>query len=127
MRLYFDSVATIYFVEGIEPWFSRIAAKLAATGGRIVSSDLVRMECRVKPLRLGDSHLLADFDAVFASSEFVPITATVFDRAAHIRATHGFKTPDSIHLAAATESGCDAFLTNDVQLTRFPDLTVEVV
>jgi predicted nucleic acid-binding protein len=32
---------------------------------------------------------------------------------------------DALHLAAAIESGCDAFLTNDDQLRNFPDLTVE--
>jgi hypothetical protein len=32
-----------------------------------------------------------------------------------------------LHLAAAVESGCDVFLTNDAQLTRFAAFTVEVV
>ena len=42
-------------------------------------------------------------------------------------ASHGFKTPDALHLAAAVVGGCAAFLTNDAQLARFPGLTVEVV
>ncbi len=126
MRVYFDSSAMIYLVEYTLPWGPRIQARLAA-GDTVVFSDLTRMECRVLPLRLGDAALLATYDGAFARSEFTPITTAVFDRAANIRATHGFKTPDAIHLAAATESGCDAFLTNDAQLTRFPDLTVEVV
>ena len=44
-----------------------------------------------------------------------------------IRGRYRFKTPDSIHLAAAVESGCQLFLTNDVRLNRFTDLTVEVL
>ncbi len=32
---------------------------------------------------------------------------------------------DALHLAAAIESGCDVFLTNDDQLANFPDITVE--
>jgi hypothetical protein len=31
---------------------------------------------------------------------------------------------DSLHLAAATEQGCSLFLTDDVQLRGFPDITV---
>ncbi|HEX4610339.1 MAG TPA: hypothetical protein VH092_19270 [Urbifossiella sp.] len=32
---------------------------------------------------------------------------------------------DALHLAAAIESGCDRFLTNDGQLANFPDILVE--
>jgi predicted nucleic acid-binding protein len=126
MRVYFDTSAMICLVEYTLPWGPRIQTRLAA-GDTLVYSDLTRMECRVLPLRLGDAALLATYDGAFARSEFVPITTAVFDRAAHIRAAHGFKTPDAIHLAAATESGCGAFLTNDAQLARYPDVTVEVV
>ena len=126
MRVYFDSSAMIYFVEGVSPWASRIQARIDA-GATMVLSDLTRMECCVLPLRTGNAALLSRYVAMFSVAEFVPITTAVFDRAAHIRATHGFKTPDAIHLAAAAESGCDAFLTNDARLAPFPDVAVEVV
>lgn len=126
MRVYFDSSAMIYLVEGISPWAPRIQARLDA-GATVVLSDLTRMECCVLPLRTSNAALLARYDAMFSVAEFTPITTVVFDRAAHIRAVHRFKTPDSIHLAAATESGCDAFLTNDARLAAFPDVKVEVV
>ena len=32
---------------------------------------------------------------------------------------------DALHLAAAIESGCDVFLTNDNQLSNFSDIMVE--
>ncbi|MCL4204761.1 MAG: type II toxin-antitoxin system VapC family toxin [Pirellulaceae bacterium] len=32
---------------------------------------------------------------------------------------------DALHLATAIEFGCDVFLTNDNQLSSFPDITVE--
>jgi predicted nucleic acid-binding protein len=51
----------------------------------------------------------------------------VFRKAAEIRAQHNFKSPDALHLAAAVLSACDVFLTNDAQLIRFPDLTIEVL
>ena len=34
---------------------------------------------------------------------------------------------DSLHLGAAVEHGCGLFLTNDVLLRRFPDITVELL
>jgi predicted nucleic acid-binding protein len=53
--------------------------------------------------------------------------SSVYDRATLIRARHNFKLGDSLHLAAAVESGSGVFLTNDVRLGRFPDLAVEVL
>jgi predicted nucleic acid-binding protein len=60
-------------------------------------------------------------------AELADFTGAVFRRAAEIRASHNFKTPDALHLAAAVEGGCTAFLTNDAQLTRFPGLAVKVI
>jgi predicted nucleic acid-binding protein len=59
-------------------------------------------------------------------------------RASAIRGGHAYPaTPpaqpkryglaDALHLAAAIESGCDVFLTNDNQLASFPDITIEVL
>ena len=72
---------------------------------------------------------LALYDDFFAlpNVQIVPITQAVFDRATLIRATLNFKLADSLHLAAAVEAGCDLFLTNDTQLGRFPDITVEIL
>jgi len=38
-----------------------------------------------------------------------PSLSRMFDRATELRAQHGFKTPDAIHLASAIEAGADAF------------------
>jgi predicted nucleic acid-binding protein len=129
---YLDSSILIYYYDHVgliqvraSQW---IAAYLAA-GDHLVVSDLVRMECRVGPIRSGDAARLTRFDAYFARPDLglAPMTAAVFDQAAEIRARYGFKTPDSIHLAAAVESGCDRFLTNDARLSRFTGITVEIM
>jgi predicted nucleic acid-binding protein len=102
---------------------------LAAPGVVLVSSELARLECLVLPLRNGDAPRVGEFDMFFHArvDELVEFTRVVFRRAAAIRASGNFKTPDALHLAAAVEGGCSAFLTNDAQLTRFPGLVVEVV
>jgi predicted nucleic acid-binding protein len=84
------------------------------------------MECRVLPVRLGDLQLLSDYEAFFSIQihEIVPLDAQVMDKATDIRAFYRFGVADSIHLAAAVVSGCDAFLTNDLRLANFGELQV---
>ena len=66
----------------------------------------------------------------------VPLSAAMYLRAAAIRGAHTYPVTaagpprryglaDSLHLAAALESGCDVLLTNDQQLSNFPDLAIE--
>lgn len=51
----------------------------------------------------------------------------MIERAAELRAQHGFKTPDAIHLATALVQAADVFLTGDAGLTRCPGLQVVVL
>ena len=44
-----------------------------------------------------------------------------------MRARYGFATPDAIHLGADIASGCDAFPTNDIRITRFQDMDVDLI
>ena len=129
MRIYLDTAPVIYTVEQVPLYAAAVDARLSVSGIVQVTSDLTRMECRVKPLRDGNSDLLKDFDDYFegAVTEVVALSREVIDRATKIRAQHGFKTPDAIHLAAAVVSGCDVFLTNDHRLDRFTDIAIEVV
>jgi predicted nucleic acid-binding protein len=57
----------------------------------------------------------------------VEITAEVVASATTLRARHGFKTPDVIHLASAIEEEADLFLTGDSSLARCTDIAVEVL
>lgn len=132
MLIYCDSVILIYFYEHTGPLNVRAAnrlASLAAAGDRIAASDLSRLECRVKPIRLGNAGTLTIYDGFFSRPDvrLVPINSAVFDRATMIRAIHSFSLADSLHLAAALEGGCGLFLTNDVRLNKFPDLSIEVL
>ena len=82
-----------------------------------------------RPLKAGDATLLSDFTAFFTAGniQVFPATAAVCDRASVIRASHGFKPLDSLHLAAAVENGCGLFLTGDIRLKRFTGIAVEVL
>src|SRR5579862_8907785 len=111
MLVYLDSCLLMYFYDHTGPFNVRATTRLmalAAAGDRLAVSDLVRLECRLKPVRTGDTAKRAVYDAFFIRPDVhvVPITTAVFDRATLIRATHLFKLGDSLHLAAAAEAGC---------------------
>ena len=130
--IYWDSVITIYLLDHTGGCQARARTRLTAlekAGDTIAVSDLSRLECRVKPIRNGDAGSLAQFDAFFVRPDVqqVPLTTAVYDRATLLRATHNFKLGDSLHLAAAIESGCNRFLTNDRRLSKCTDITVEVL
>ncbi len=129
MRLYLDSAPVIYAVEQTPGFSSLVDEHLTATDAVLVASDLTRMECRVKPLRDNDPDLLGDYERFFeeALNECVSLTRRVLDLATEIRARYGFKTPDSLHLAAAVINDCDRFLTNDRRLERFPDIAIDII
>jgi predicted nucleic acid-binding protein len=132
MLIYCDSDILIYWLDEIGPFYllaeGRMAILLLA-GDRLAVSDLTRLECRVGVLNRNDTAALKVFDDFFARSEvrLVPLTATVFDRAAQMRVDLKVKTPDALHLAAAIEAGCDGFLTNDHRLSQCKDIKVEVL
>jgi predicted nucleic acid-binding protein len=129
MRYYLDTSPIIYTVETSPLYATKVDAILAAPGLVPVTSEMARLECRVQPLRQGNQKLLKEFDDYFASMilEMIPLTRDVVDKATEIRAQFNFKTPDSLHLAAAVVSRCDVFLTNDHRLDWFTGITIEII
>lgn len=129
MRIYLDSAAVIYTVEQVKPYAEMVDSRLSDGDTVIVTSELTRLECRVKPLREENTALLKDFDDYFegAVEVMVGLSREVIDLATGIRAEYGFKAPDSLHLAASLWSDCDVFLTNDHRLDRFREIAIDVI
>jgi predicted nucleic acid-binding protein len=130
VRVYLDSCIVIYLIEGAEELSRSIRSILAPTeappSGCV--SELTRLECRVGPVRKGDAGLLAQFDAFFANREIeiIPWDREIFELATQIRALHGTKTPDALHLAAATVGRCEEFWTNDHRLNAAARGRIEI-
>ena len=126
--IYLDTAPLIYLVEHV-PGVGDLVSQRFSSTDVIVVSDLSRLECRVKPMRDGNTDLLDEFDHFFneSVSEVVALSREVIDRATEVRSRYGFKTPDAIHLAAATVSNCELFLTNDRRLHRFTALPIEAL
>jgi uncharacterized protein len=120
--IYLDSCIVIYLVERKEPWRSTLAGMMRQEPETVFCiSDLVRLECLVRPLREDDGLRIAAFRRAFDSFRILPIPEPVFDRAARLRADHRLRTPDALHLACALHHGCDRLWTNDARLSAASD------
>lgn len=143
MLYYLDTVIVIYAVEGNPADQQRSLNRLTAleqAGHQFVISELTRTECLVPVFGPGGAQRLSDFFQFFHGPNLrtLGLTAAMHARASAIRGGHTYPAippahpkryglADALHLAAAIESGCEVFLTNDSQLSSFPDITIEVL
>jgi predicted nucleic acid-binding protein len=122
VRAYVDSCIVIYLIEGADALRRWVAAALEPSNGQApvaCFSDLTRLECQVLPMRTEDVALLLEYQTFFSLRELgkIRLEPEVYDLAAELRARHGLKTPDALHLAAALWGGCDELWTNDYRLS----------
>ncbi len=131
VNLYFDTDAAIYLVEKHPKYYPVIAARLAGYPGnltRIVSSQLIVLECSVQPLRHGNLLLQTAYEQFFSNIERFEIDLSVLRKAAELRAvTKTLRTPDAIHAATALIYQCDAFFTNDGTYRKVAGLPVAIL
>lgn len=88
---------------------------------QIVTASVTIPEAISKPLQLNDVALVQRFRSLFFRTQGVQVVSifpTTGDLAAELRAQHQLRTADALHVACAIESGCEAFLTNDIKLSR---------
>jgi len=132
-RLYLNSSAVNYGLEGVSPLHDQVLYHVAKAveelDGILSTSDLSRLECRVKPLREGDFDLLTRYDRFFTRRgvQVSDISPGVIEHATELRARYNFKTPEAVHLATALEENAGLFLTGDAALARCREITVEVL
>ena len=130
MLIYLDTAIVIYAIEGVPAFRARALARLMTAhqaGDDLMTSDLTRAECLVKPLRIPDPLLEADYLAFLSQTHVAGHDAAIFDRMAAIRAANNFRVPDALHLATAVYNQCDVFLTNDNRLAAFQQIAVELL
>lgn len=121
--IYLDSCIVIYIVEKHPTQFQSVsAAMMAAKGAELAISPLVRLECLVGPLRRADGMVEANFERFFDTVTMLEMPAAIYRDAARLRALHGLKTPDALHVACAQHHGCEALWTADDRLRAVGDL-----
>ena len=135
MIAFFDASALIYFIEGKEPFASKVRKDLAAAAKKYPDlgaavSRLTWLECRVGPMKANDPVVLAAFDAFFARPDlvWVELSKEVVELAAAIRAKNGLRTPDSLQAACCLQLGnAHLFLTGDSAFKRVAGLNVKLL
>jgi len=131
--LYFDANVAIYRFEGIEPYASASEPLWEALQNQslpIITSELTLLEVLVKPMREGNTSLLAVFRKMLLDTQGLQcliIDRKVLELAAQIRAKCRLKTADAIHAATALRAGASLFLTNDKEFRRVPGLSVVIL
>ena len=115
--IYLDACLLIYAIEEHPVWADKVRAALKSEiDARFAISPLIKLECLVKPLKIGDIALQRRYEAGFNELVQLPMTETIFLQAAMLRARFTLKTPDALHLACAQHHGCTALWTNDDRL-----------
>lgn len=119
-RIGVDTNCLIYLAEWQGSERQRFLRKRVFDGSRqIVVSTLALAEILVKAYQSGRSAAAARSALEsLPGVHFVAPTADIAQEAARIRAETGLRLPDAIHVATATVSGAEAFLTNDKRIER---------
>lgn len=143
MLCYLDTNIVIYAVQAAAIEHQRAMAHLTTleqAGYQFVISELTITEALVLPFQPGNGQLLEEYFRFFHGPHLrtVCFTTAMHYRASAIRGNQHYPaTPpaqpkryslaDALHLAAAIESGCEMFLTNDNQLNSFRDIAIGVL
>jgi predicted nucleic acid-binding protein len=115
--IYLDTCLIVYaFEDDSERGIATRRHIAEQVAEEFVISPLVKMECLVGPIEDGNLEMRQYYEQGLARFGQVPLGEDVFLRAADLRARHGLKAPDAIHLAAAQIHQCSALWTNDDRL-----------
>jgi uncharacterized protein len=129
--IYADSGIIIRWVEGTSQLRDPIKmrwSQLPPVDRLFVTSRISLLECRCKPLRNRQEHVLRQYEIFFSGQEvdLREIDAAVVDKATELRASYGLKTPDAIHAATAILVGAKSFWTADAGFSKCPGLAIEI-
>ena len=129
MRVYLDASPVIFYVQGIAGLEQKAASIIESSNNEIYASDLTQLEALVFPVRNNDQRLIRIFEEFFQNQvhEMWQFNSDVFRTATEIRARYNIRTADALHLAVAEINKCELFLTNDLQLRRYPLLNIQIV
>lgn len=127
--IYWDTNLFIYLVEGDASLVRQIETLLEMMERQrmhAVTSELALAECLYKPARDSDEALMADYDRLFESGEFVlvPMSPTIVRSAALEGGRLGLKLLDAIHFVSARHAGCHYFLSADRHFRSVEGMTV---
>ena len=131
--VFFDTSPLIYYLDGFEPFASKVEAFLLSTMDEkslLYTSTITDTEYLVYPYREKHFVKIMGYKSFLQNAHFLKISVSedIAERAAQIRAKYtGIKTADSLQLSSAIIYGCDVFFTNDKQLKQIEEIKVLLV
>jgi predicted nucleic acid-binding protein len=125
-----ETAPFIYFVEKNPIYVDRMRAVFQRVNSgtpQVITSVITLTEVLVMPIETGHTRYEQEYRDMLLNTDHIttlPVSVPIANRAAHLRARYRLRTPDALHIATAIISGCDAFLTNDLDLTRVQEVRV---
>ena len=114
-----DTVTIIYFLEKHPRYYQTAkeifekveTGKFSANISTLVFTELLVPAYRTKENKYAEKivHILSNFPNLTT----IPIDTKISTTAAKLRAMHGLRTPDAIHIATALETRSSGIITND--------------
>jgi predicted nucleic acid-binding protein len=131
--VYLDTDAIIYSVEKIAPYWAILEPLWSAAQSGlfvVIASELTLMEPLVRPIQIGDAALEKTFRMLLTATrevQLMPVSRSILEQAARLRAATGLKTPDAIHATTARAEHVALFVTNDPGFKRVPGLPLALL
>lgn len=128
-----ETAPFIYYTESRPIYLDKMRAifqQMNQGQFEILCSVITLSETLNKPIKANDQILVDAYNSLFEDTyglTLLPVNKIIARRAAELRAQYGLKTPDAIHVASALETGCQAFLTNDMGLKRVDEIQILVL
>jgi predicted nucleic acid-binding protein len=100
-----DTAPLIYFIEENSTYLPYVRPFFEAVDHgefRVTTSVLTLTEVLVHPMRQGDHELAEQYRRILLRASqitIVPVSETIAEEAAQMRARHGLRTPDAIQIA----------------------------
>lgn len=122
-RIYWDTMIHAYWLEDREELSDRVQqihGVMVQRGDALCGSLFVLGELLVGPLKSGDIAAADLLEEYFGSEAItmLPYTRQAARIFARLRAQHGVRPLDALHLAIAIDAGVDLFLTHDRRLHK---------
>lgn len=132
--VFVDTAPIIYYIEAHKdygPLMKKVLAFFQSRKHPVFTSVITITEVLPMPVSLGHKELVNKFINFFSDREnilLLEISSNIAEKAGYLRGRYSsLKTMDAIQMAAALNSGADAFLTNDIKLKQVKDIKVIVL
>jgi predicted nucleic acid-binding protein len=132
-HLYIETSPFIYYVENYPVYANKMDAIFEIVNTKpieVITSVVTLAETLTKPLKTGDKTVEQAYRTLLQQTQniaLIPITAQIAERTADLRSRYNLRTPDALHIAAALDFGCGAFVTNDFALQRVKELPILIL